>query len=259
MESQMKEFEGKSVQEAITKGLTAFGLSKEKVIIEVLRQPNKGLFGIGATDALVRLTPKGSAVEPVVEPEPVVAPAQEQTETPASISTKLLPAQEEEQPLYSPELVTLAVSALQNMLTKLGIAAEVSASIDHGIDIDPQNPPLVLDIQGEDLDSLIGRRLETLRALEYLVRLIINQRVKHWVNINVDVNAYRQHRRTSLQKLALRLAAQVVESGHPIRMEAMPAAERRIVHLTLRDYPGAYTESSGERSQRRVTIYPRQA
>jgi len=253
MENQAKEFEGKSVQEAIIRGLTAFGLSEEDVVIEIVRQPSKGLFGIGAVDALVRLTPKAAATsgapsEPVTagtEPAPANAEAEEP-----------VPPETDERPLYSPELVTLAVSALQNMLTKLGIEAGVDTYVDHGIDIDPQNPPLVLDIQGDDLGILIGRQSETLRSLEYLVRLIVNQRVKHWVNISVDVNAYRKHRRESLQKLALRLAKQVVENGQPIKMEAMPAAERRIVHLTLRDFPGAYTESMGERSRRRVIIYP---
>ena len=98
-------------------------------------------------------------------------------------------------------------------------------------------PPIVLDIEGDDLGVLIGRRGETLGALQYLVRLIVNRQTRRWVNIVVDVEGYKERRERQLRQLAERMAERVVATQRPVMLEAMPPYERRIVHLALRSTP----------------------
>jgi spoIIIJ-associated protein len=118
--------------------------------------------------------------------------------------------------------------------------------------------PLELNVKGEDLGILIGRRGQTLVALEYVTKLIVVQRLKTWLPLTIDVGGYKKHRRDSLQKLALYLAEQVKSRRRAVPMEPMPADERRIVHLALADHPDVRTESIGEGENRKVVILPRE-
>jgi spoIIIJ-associated protein len=117
-----------------------------------------------------------------------------------------------------------------------------------------EGPPLVLDIRGDDLGVLIGRRGETLSALQYLTRLIVSSQAHRGVNLVVDVEGYKARREQQLRQLALRIAERVASTRKPIALEPMPAYERRIVHLTLRDHPVVTTESVGRDEDRKVTI-----
>jgi len=118
--------------------------------------------------------------------------------------------------------------------------------------------PLELNVKGEDLGILIGRRGQTLVALEYVTKLIVVQRLKTWLPLSIDVGGYRKHRHDSLQKLALYLAEQVKSRHRAVPMEPMPADERRIIHLALADHPDVRTESMGEGENRQVVILPRE-
>lgn len=118
--------------------------------------------------------------------------------------------------------------------------------------------PLELNINGDDLGILIGRRGQTLGALEYVTKLMVVQRLKVWLPLTIDVGGYRKHRRDSLQKLALYLADQVKSRRRAIPMEPMPADERRIIHLALADHPAVATQSIGEGENRKVVILPRE-
>jgi spoIIIJ-associated protein len=118
--------------------------------------------------------------------------------------------------------------------------------------------PLALNIKGEDLGILIGRRGQTLAALEYVTKLIVVRRLQAWVPLTVDVGDYKKHRRDSLQKLALYLAEQVKSRRRALPMEPMPADERRIIHLALADHPDVTTQSIGDGEDRKVVILPRE-
>ena len=118
--------------------------------------------------------------------------------------------------------------------------------------------PLALNVSGDDLGILIGRRGQTLAALEYVTKLIVVRRLKAWVPLTVDVGGYKKHRQDSLQKLALYLAEQVKSRHRAMPMEPMPADERRIIHLALADHPDVTTESIGEGENRKVIILPRE-
>jgi spoIIIJ-associated protein len=115
---------------------------------------------------------------------------------------------------------------------------------------------LQVDLEGEGLALLIGRKGETLDALQYIARLILANKLDRWVRLNLDVGGYKKNREQQLRRLAQRMAQQVEQFGRPISLEPMTAYERRIIHVTLQDRPGVTTASSGEESRRRVTIEP---
>jgi spoIIIJ-associated protein len=139
---------------------------------------------------------------------------------------------------------------LDTLLGLLGVTGEVEVISDE--------IPLDLNIKGEDLGILIGRRGQTLASLEYITKLMVVGRLKTWIPLTVDVAGYKKRRRDSLQRLALYLAEQVISRRRAITMEPMPADERRIIHLTLADNPDVTTQSIGEGEGRKVVILPRQ-
>jgi len=148
------------------------------------------------------------------------------------------------------DVVQVVTEILDTLLGLLDVTGKVEVLSDE--------IPLALDIKGEDLGILIGRRGQTLACLEYITKLIVVRRLKAWLPLTVDVAGYKKHRRDSLQRLAIYLAEQVKSRRLPITMEPMPAGERRIVHLTLADNPDITTQSIGEGESRKVVILLRQ-
>jgi len=148
------------------------------------------------------------------------------------------------------DVVQVVTEILDTLLGLLDVTGKVEVLSDE--------IPLSLDIKGDDLGILIGRRGQTLACLEYITKLIVVRRLKAWLPLTVDVAGYKKHRRDSLQRLAIYLAEQVKSRRLPITMEPMPADERRIVHLTLADNPDITTQSIGEGESRKVVILLRQ-
>ena len=147
------------------------------------------------------------------------------------------------------DAASVAKEVLEALIQSMAISAEVSVT-----QASTDELPLSLDIEGDDLGILIGRRGTTLASLQYILRLIVTERLKMWVPVNVDVAGYKKRRYESLRNLALRLAEQVKRNRRLITLEPMPADERRIIHLALADHPDVATESTGEGETRKVTI-----
>ena len=120
-----------------------------------------------------------------------------------------------------------------------------------------EGPPLVLDITGGDLGILIGRRSETLQALQDMVRIMVSKELSSWQPLVVDVESYRVRRRQSLRQMAEKMAERVAASQKRMVLEAMPPHERRIIHIALRDHPAVITKSIGSDENRKVTIIPK--
>ena len=133
--------------------------------------------------------------------------------------------------------------------------AEVKSSIMMPEDSDDR-VRIQVEIFGDDLSILIGKRAETLNALQYITRLIVGKEVGHGVSLMVDVEGYRSRREQSLRQLARRMASQAVKTGRRQMLEPMPANERRIIHIELRDNEEVTTSSVGEEPRRKVTITP---
>jgi len=162
----------------------------------------------------------------------------------AKIKVRLKPAAGEKA-----DAVEVAKEVLETLVKLMKITAEVSV-----LQANTGELPVTLNIEGEDLGVLIGRRGQALASLQHVVRLIVAEKLKVWVPINVDIAGYKKRRYESLQNLALRLAEQVKRNRRLIMLEPMPADERRIIHLTLADHPDVTTQSMDEGDMRKVAI-----
>jgi spoIIIJ-associated protein len=162
----------------------------------------------------------------------------------AKIKVRLKPAAGEKA-----DAVEVAKEVLETLVKLMKITAEVSV-----LQANTGELPVTLNIEGEDLGVLIGRRGQALASLQYVTRLIVAEKLKVWVPINVDIAGYKKRRYESLQNLALRLAEQVKRNRRLIMLEPMPADERRIIHLALADHPDVTTQSMGEGDMRKVAI-----
>jgi len=147
------------------------------------------------------------------------------------------------------DAISLVTEILDKLLGLMGVEGKV--------EVLSAEAPLQLNVKGDDLGILIGRRGQTLGALQYVTKLMVVQRMKTWLPLTVDVAGYKKHRHESLQKLALYLAEQVKSKHRAVPMEPMPADERRVIHLALADHPDVRTESMGDGENRKVVILPR--
>jgi len=149
------------------------------------------------------------------------------------------------------DIVKIAIEVLENLLRLTGVTGAI---ILNQVQASSGEIPIALDIEGDDLGILIGRRGQTLACLQYIVRLIVAGRLKAWLPLCIDICGYKKRRRDSLQKLALRLAEQVKLRHRAMTLEPMPADERRIIHLALANHPEVVTHSVGEGEDRKVVI-----
>jgi spoIIIJ-associated protein len=157
------------------------------------------------------------------------------------------------------EIADAAQDILETLLDLMDVPASVNPVQGEFVDSQAEGPSsITLNIEGDDLGILIGRRGQTLSCLQYLVRIIIGQQKKVWLPIVIDVEGYKQRRSNALQTMALRVAEQVTQRKEQFALEPMPPFDRRIIHLALMDHPDVITESNGEGEARRVVIVPKQ-
>ncbi len=234
-----------TVEEAIQRGLQDLGVPSSSVQIDILDEGSRGLFGIGARQARIRLTIK-EALPPVPPPAPLSEQVVEEKLAVENISTHTQP---DNQLLFKAEEVVRRL--LEEMHIKASVSASTKNSAEQGI------PTIYIDIRGKDLTVLIGPQAETLNALQYITSLIIGKQSNQAVPIMIDVEGYRSRRENQLRHLARRMAEQAIKSGRRQILEPMPANERRIIHLELKEYPGVTTESIGVEPRRKVTIIPK--
>jgi spoIIIJ-associated protein len=267
MENDSIQVSAATVEEAIEKGLTRLGLARDRVTVQVVDHGSRGLLGLGARDAVVRLIPiavQSSApqappsTEPTRAPEPPAATGTVRAETVAApVRPRPAPTTRDTQEVeWAPDQVAeTARQTLSELLGKMDIEAEVRVRQPEGED--SESAPLTLDVEGENLELLIGNQGKVLNALQYITRLIVSREVEHWVNLVVDVEHYKQRRAKSLQELANRIAERVARTQQPVALEPMPPNERRAIHIALRDHPSVTTQSVGKGDNRKVTIIPK--
>lgn len=194
---------GKTIDIAIEAALQELGVAREDTEIEILEQPTKGLFGLGAKEALVRVT---------VKDDPVAT----------------------------------AKEFLQHIFAKFELDIEIKVKEEQDF--------TTLDLVGENLGILIGRRGETLDALQYLTNLTVSRKYQEKHKFILDAENYRGKREETLERLAKKLAAKVVDTNRSVSLEPMSPYERRIIHTVLQEYPGVRTFSEGEEPYRKVVI-----
>ncbi len=292
MTSTSLEYIAANADEAINKGLNELNVTREEVDIEILEQGSRGIFGIGARQARVRITIKADSLrasiqkqetaaqpaEPVSVPEEKPEKAQKKEAKPAAPKKESKPApapkaepevmQDEDadesfgaedtgDEVVNEETMKIASNVVRDLMEKMRVKASIESKIGEATD-DVDSRVIMIDIQGDDLSFLIGRHSEVLHSLQYITSLIVGREVGHWVPLVIDVQGYRERRERQLRQMAVRMADQVIKTGRRISLEPMSATERRIIHLALRDNNQIMTESIGEEPNRKVVIYPKE-
>jgi spoIIIJ-associated protein len=237
-----------SVEEAISRGIEELGVTKDDISIEVMDEGSKGLFGLGGRHARVRLTFKFDQEKPVdswdEEYDDSDADADAEADSVMSVA---------EEQIFELTPLEVAKTVVYDLLDRMKIKARVEVRYGEPEDSHDQKV-IYVDISGDDLSILIGRKSETLNALQYISGLIISKKLGYWVPLVVDVQGYRSRRENQLRRLARRMAEQAIQTGRRQYLEPMPANERRMIHLELRDNEMIKTESIGEEPSRKVTI-----
>ncbi len=238
-----------TTDEAIANGLAQLGITEDMVDIEILDGGSRGLLGIGGRQSRVRLTLK--TLPETKKAKTASEPVQQSTETAEYREAKSI----DETTLTDDERQALKVTktVVLELLERMRVKAIVEPCF-----IAPEDEKderiILVDIQGDDLSILIGRRSETLNALQYISSLIISKELGSWVPMMIDVQGYRKRRDRQLRQLGRKMAEQAIQTGRRQVLEPMPANERRVIHLELRDHPQVITESAGEEPYRKVTI-----
>lgn len=227
------ETEGDSIDKAIENALKLLGVERDKITVDILSEGKKGILGFGAQKARIRATPRKSAIDlqaSELQPAPV------------------------EQPLVAAEAAAMGQKAkevLAEILNLMGISAEVELRVGEKTD------ETVVEIRAENSGLLIGRKGQTLEALQYLVSRIAGERGgTEGPHIVVDIENYRLRRRKSLEDMALRLGEKAKRQRKTVTVDALSAADRRIIHAALQDDPWVTTKSLGQGSYRRLLIIP---
>ncbi len=216
------EISARTVEEATKKALTQLNVGLDRVKIHVINEGRSGILGLGAEDA--------------------------------RISVELIDLPEDEKQ----ETIDLAREVLEDLLEKMGIEAEIRVILpEEEYNSEGEANAIVLNVEGNGLEILIGRKGTTIEALQYLVRLITSRRTKSKFPVMVDVQSYKQRRYDDLKTLAMNVALQVKTRRSSCRLEPMSAYERRIIHMTLANDPDVTTESIGEGESRKVVVLPR--
>ena len=214
----------RTVDEAIELGLKELDADRDEAEVEILSKGKTGFLGIGSESARVRVT-RISAGRNAAG-----VPTTAEGETTAA---------------------GVATAAVGRILEAAGV--NVSRTLRAAND--PESGGPIIDLAGEDSGLLIGRRGQTLQALQFLVNLIVRKQFEN-VRVMLDVENYRQRRESQLRDMATKVAERVAQTNRSITLEPMPPADRRIIHTSLTDHPGVSTESTGEGEGRKVTIMP---
>jgi len=219
-EMESLEVSAKTVEEAVDSALIELGLSRSDVEVEVLQEGKNGILGWGGEDARVRIVP--------------------------------LAADERQQGEGGSDIAETVVEVVESLLSMMDVEASIEVT-----EAGNGDSPMVVEINDGDLGILIGRRGQSLAALQYIVNFVVSRKLGSNARVTVDVAGYRKRRQEELESLALRVADLVKSSKRAITLESMPSIERRIIHIVLRDEPEITTGSVGFGDNRKVVISPR--
>jgi len=236
------ETEGDTIDAAIDSALKLLGVTRDKVTVDIISEGRKGILGFGAQKAKVRAALRNTAME---------------MDKPAKPAAPIVPAQTAPSVGQAAVAVDISVSVekakatLEEILQRMGVAATVEQKeAANGAEI-------ILHIKADDSGLLIGRKGQTLEALQYLIGRIAGERQgSEGPHIIIDIESYRERRRKSLEDMALRLGEKAKRQRKTVTVDALSAADRRIIHAALQDDPWVTTKSLGQGSYRRLLIIP---
>ena len=234
----------RTVDEAIELALKELDVDRDEAEVEILSRGKTGFLGIGSEVARVRarkLSAGGAAPGTAAEPSATGGAAATAETDKAETDTTA---------------ADTAAGAATAVVGRILEAAGVNVTRTLRTANDPETGGPIIDLAGEDSGLLIGRRGQTLQALQFLVNMIVRKE-HEGVRVVLDVENYRQRRESSLRDMAVKVAERVAQTNRGITLEPMPPADRRIIHTTLTDHPGVTTESTGEGEGRKVMVMPK--
>ncbi|HVA25270.1 MAG TPA: RNA-binding cell elongation regulator Jag/EloR [Chloroflexota bacterium] len=244
------EVTGKTVDDAIAAASAKLGIPADRLDYTVVSEGSKGILGIGAEDARIKVSLQ-PALAPGERPPDGGYAAATVAEPPRSEARSEPATPRERQPRPKPQTEDapdVAADLLEDMLEKMGVDAEVEVR---------EEDPITLNVIGQDLGILIGRRGETLAAVQFILNQMLNQKTGEWFGVVVDAEDYRLRREEQLRGLARRMADRARYYRQAVTLDPMPPNERRIVHMALAEQGEVETHSVGEGDDRRVVITPR--
>lgn len=224
----------KSVNEAVELALKELDAARDEVEIEIIDEGAKGFLGIGARDAVVKVSIKGSA------------PSAKKAEKPAE-----KPAKKAKKAVSGADAVNTASKFLGDIFNAMNLEVAIDAKM--------EGDTVSIELSGENMGIVIGKRGDTLDSLQYLTSLVVNQESEDYIKVSIDTENYREKRTEALIALSNRLAEKVARNGKKFTLEPMNPYERRVIHSNLQDSESVTTYSIGSEPYRKVVIAPKNA
>lgn len=245
---------GNNIDEAVELALKDLKVTRDDVEVEVLEEPSKGFLGLGSKLAKVRVTVKETEPEAAPEPEAKAEPeaaAEPAAEPKAQKAPKEPKPQRKSIAAERPEGLEpaddhIAVQFLEKTTKEMGMDLTFKCMAN--------DENVYIDIEGDEAGNIIGKRGQTLDAIQYLTSLVVNKDSSQYIRVVLDSENYRAKREKTLQQLADRLAGKVVRSGRSVRLEPMNPYERMVIHAALQHNKKVVTRSEGEEPYRRLII-----
>ncbi len=234
----VREFSGKTVEDALTHATVELGVTSDKLDYEVIEKGSSGILGIGAKDAVIKVSLKGEKTEEVKE---VVAETSEVTKTEES--------NEKKETLDDPsEAIEIISEFLKDVFSSMNLEVEIDS------EYNAEDNTINVDLKGPEMGIIIGKRGQTLDSLQYLTNLALNRKIDSYTRVKLDTEDYRRRRKETLENLAKNCAYKAKRTKRPVSLEAMNPYERRIIHYALQDDEYVSTHSEGEEPYRHVVI-----
>lgn len=239
------EFKGKTKNDAITEACRHFSIPSDKLDYEIIDEGKAGILGIGAKPALIRARVK---VQNNEQENEVIEPVK-LSESPMISNISSVKA--EEPGVEDIDVEAVSKKFLTDVFAAMGIAVEINVSYNEALN------SLDVELSGEEMGVLIGKRGQTLDSLQYLISLVVNKGTNEYIKVKVDTENYRQRRKETLENLAKNISYKVKRTRRPVSLEPMNPYERRIIHSALQNDRYVTTHSEGDEPFRRVVITPR--
>lgn len=238
---------GKTEDEALAAALRELGLDRDDVSVEIVERAKSGFLGIGASPAVVRVEYDAPDEEPAAAPAPSESAPRREEKKAEKASEPAQPAAVSTEPKYTEGVKADTESFLRGLLDRMGVKAEIEIT-------DRDNGGILVNLSGPGMGAVIGRRGETLDAIQHLTNYAVNRGSDKRCHISVDAESYRAKREESLVHLAEKMAAKVVKYKRSMALEPMNSYERHVIHTALQNFEGVSTSSTGTEPNRRVVV-----
>ena len=226
----------KSIEEAIELALAELGVSREDAQIEIVQEPSKGFLGLGGKDAVVKVTAECEVREEPIKKAADDMPKAKKAKTNGGVYNSELPEEN-------------AKAFIGDILKAMGLDVKVTAVLNGDM--------VEVNLEGDNMGVVIGKRGDTLDSLQYLTSLVVNKNSEDYIKVSIDTENYRSKREDALCALSDRLAAKVIRTGRKFALEPMNPYERRIIHSNLQNNEEVTTFSVGQEPYRKVVIAPK--